>query len=219
MSPPYASPLEAWACYSFKNRSLVRACHERAHSEFQRLEFLGDRVLTMILGTALFRQFPEDNEGALSKRYAYLASSRCMHDIGVRSGLLPLLLAANTEPISEKRLVAEAIEAIVGAVYLDGGMAATNKLVLRLWRQDITQQPQRATADPKSCLQEWTMQNNKPMPTYNTITATKPGSLYPTFIVEVSIGDKVAQAQAGKKQDAEKQAAALLLETLLTLKS
>ena len=59
----------------------------------------------MILGVALFRQFPEDNEGALSKRYAYLASSRCMYKIGMHSDLLPLLLAANPHQISEKRLV------------------------------------------------------------------------------------------------------------------
>ena len=90
-------------------------------------------------------------------------------------------------------------------------------LVLRLWRQEIPQQPPRETIDPKSHLQEWAMQNKVPLPTYNVVTSTSPSSHKTLFAVEVSVGDKVARAQATKKQDAEKQAAALLLETLLAL--
>jgi len=194
----------------------VRACQTRTHPQFQRLEFLGDRVLTMLLGALLFEQFPEDNEGALSKRYAYLASSTCMHDIGVRSNLLPLLLSMNTEPISEKRLVAEALEAIVGAVYLDGGIVACRQLVERLWQEDIVHQPLRATIDAKTHLQEWAMQKNEPMPEYTLIAEKEPSSST-RFTVKVTVGKHSARAQASKKRDAEKKAAATLLKIVLPL--
>ena len=210
--------IEDWAQYQFKNTQLIEACCQRQHPQFQRLEFLGDRVLTLILGETLYTMFPQENEGDLSIRYAYLASQNCMQKIGKQTELRPFIINQHSsdEHITEERLLGDAIEAIIAAVYLDGGLKEAEKLVLRLWQDEIRKQPREAPINPKNKLQEITMQSGDDLPNYKVVAKGESPDSKPIFIVEASACGYVAQAQAHRKKCAEKKAAEKILAQILS---
>jgi ribonuclease III len=184
---------------------------------YERLEFLGDRVLGMIIARALYERYPSEPEGNLSKRYnALVDRDTCAangREIGVPA-LIRLGKQAREDRASQSdNVVGDVVEALIGALFLDGGMEAAERLILKLWEPDLSNQ-RRAPQHPKSALQELAAARGVKAPLYEVVSRT--GAHHaPKFTVRVSVprlGE--ASAEGTSKQEAETAAATALLSQL-----
>lgn len=183
-----------------------------AGASYERVEFLGDRVLGLVIADLLIRRFPAEPEGDLARRHASLVSRETLVAVGRDLDLARHLAiqppsAAGRVPDS---VLADACEAVLGAVYLDGGLGAAAKMIERLWapRMDLNAPPPR---DAKTELQEWVQARGIPLPVYRTIAADGP-SHDPAFTVEALVETlPPARAVARSKRAAEQEAARTLL--------
>ena len=182
---------------------------------YERLEFLGDRVLGMTIAEALYRRYPNEPEGNLSKRYnALVDRETCAQngrEIGVPA-LVRLGKQAREDGASQSdNVVGDVVEALIGALYLDGGIEVAKSFILRLWEADLAMQ-RRAPQHPKSALQELAAAKGVKAPAYEVVSRT--GAHHaPRFTVKVSVpklGE--ATAEGASKQEAETSAAAALLK-------
>ena len=194
--------------------SALKGARNRAGS-YQRLEFLGDHVLGLVISDGLFRSFPKADEGELSRRLADLVRKETCADIArdIELGAAILLGSSEANAGGRKRpaILADVCEALIGAVYLDGGYPAAAALVERLWqvRMQATAQPLR---DPKTVLQEWAQGKGLPTPVYREIERTGPHH-DPQFRVAVDLpGLAPAEGVGGSKRAAEKVAASVMIE-------
>jgi ribonuclease-3 len=183
-------------------------------SSYQRLEFLGDHVLGLQVSDMLFRAFPKANEGDLSRRLADLVRKETCADVAREMDLGAAIRLGASESSSGGRLrtaiLGDVCEALIGAVYLDGGFAAAADLVERLWgaRMRKTERPPR---DAKTMLQEWAQARGLPTPTYREVERTGPHH-DPEFRVSVELpGSAPAEGLGRSKRAAEQAAAAALL--------
>jgi ribonuclease III len=181
---------------------------------YQRLEFLGDRVLGLAIAEILFKTFPTAPEGELSRRLAELVRRESCAEIAIAWDVGSYLkLGAGEAHSGERRnqtILADVCEAIIGAVFLDGGYEAAMSLIERSFR-DIMETPRRPLRDPKSALQEWAQGRGLPPPTYTVAEQTGPDHA-PKFRVMVKV--KGAQTEFGhgtSKRIAEQAAARSLL--------
>ncbi len=192
-----ATTLEKTVGYRFKDRDLLdrSLTHisalsggNRANS-YQRLEFLGDHVLGLIISDMLFRSFPRADEGELSRRLADLVRREACADVARAIELGTALRLGASEANAGGRMrtaiLADVCEALVGAVYLDGGYEAAAKLVERLWGERM-RAPVRPLRDPKTMLQEWAQARGLPTPAYREIERTGPHH-DPVFHVAVTL--------------------------------
>ncbi len=194
-----------------------------AGTSYERLEFLGDRVLGLTIADWLYRQFPQDSEGDLAKRHAALVNRFALKKIATAIELQRFLRIAKGEPGATQRstsLLSDAMEALIGALYLDGGAAVAQSFIERHWREALAAQRQAASlADPKTVLQEWAQGRGLPLPVYKVLSREGPAHA-PKFVIEVIVqGMPPSQAEGSAKREAEKRAAALLLEQLQKAKS
>ena len=181
---------------------------------YERLEFLGDRVLGMVIARALYDRYPNEPEGHLSKRYNALVDRGTCAENGREIGLPPLIRLgrqAREDRASESdNVVGDVVEALIGALYLDGGLEPAQRLILRLWDEELSSQ-RKAPQHPKSALQELAAAKGVKAPIYEVMART--GAHHaPRFTVRVSVrtlGE--ASAEGASKQDAETAAAAALL--------
>jgi ribonuclease III len=185
--------------------------------DYERLEFLGDRVLGMVIAKALYDRYPSEPEGFLSRRYNVLvAREMCAEnarEIGVPA-LVRLGKQARTDGASQSdNVVGDVIEALIGAVLVDGGLEAAQRFILRLWEPDLAGQ-RKAPHHPKSALQELAAARGLRAPLYEVVAKT--GAHHaPQFTIRVSVtGLGEASATGPSKQDAETDAAAALLTQL-----
>ncbi len=185
-----------------------------AASPYERLEFLGDRVVGLAVAEMLWRRFPDEPEGDLSRRFTALVSQEPMAEIGLELGLdSALMLCAGTEKDngrSNPSILADACEAVIGAVFADAGFGPAQALVERLWsaRIDSTVRPPR---DAKTALQEWAQGRGLPLPEYSVISQQGP-SHAPVFRIRVAVAEAgSAEAEGASKRNAERAAAASLL--------
>jgi ribonuclease-3 len=182
----------------------------------ERLEFLGDRVLGLLVADKLIREFPSADEGQLSARLHGLVDKSACARVGERLGVGPALrLSAGETKTGGRRkagVIADAVEAILAAVYRDGGLAAASAVFERAWAEEFAAPPEPAVINPKSALQEWAQGAGKPLPTYRVVDRT--GSDHaPTFTVEVDVqGVEPLTAQGRSRQEAEKSAATAMLK-------
>ena len=218
-----ASALEATIDYRFKDgdlldRSLTHvsavAGGNRSNS-YQRLEFLGDHVLGLIISDMLFRAFPKADEGELSRRLADLVRRESCADVARAIELGAALRLGASEANAGGRLrtaiLADVCEALVGAVYLDGGYEESEKLVERLWGERM-RTPVRPLRDHKTILQEWAQARGLPTPAYREVARTGPHH-DPQFRVAVILPNREpAEGQGRSKRAAEQQAAAAMLK-------
>jgi len=183
----------------------------------QRLEFLGDRVLGLVMSEALLAADPQATEGQLAPRFNALVRKETCADVAREIGLGEVLKLGRSEMLSGGRrkeaLLGDAMEAVIAAVYLDAGFAAAQAMVLRLWATRITGVDSDAR-DPKTALQEWAQARGMPPPSY--VEAARSGPDHqPLFTVAVRLETgEGAEAQAGSKRIAEQQAAKALLARL-----
>ncbi len=183
----------------------------------ERLEFLGDRVLGVVVAQLLFERFPGENEGALARRHAELVRKETLARVAESLDLgLHLRIARSEEETggrSNPAILADACEAVIAALYLDGGFDAAARFVRGRWaplmEEDLT-----PPKDAKTALQEWAQGRGMPLPDYRETGREGPPHA-PTFRIEVSLpGEESAVAEGGSKRAAEQAAAQLLLERL-----
>ena len=186
-------------------------------NSYQRLEFLGDHVLGLVVSDMLFRAFPKANEGELSRRLADLVRKETCAEVAKAIDIGPALKLGSSESSAGGRLrttiLADACEALVGAVYLDGGYAAAESFVGRFWN-DRMLKPPRPLRDPKTMLQEWAQARGLPTPTYRELARTGPHH-NPKFRVAVELPDRPpAEGLGSSKRAAEQAAAAAMLTSV-----
>lgn len=219
MAGPIAlEEVEAALGYSFADRALLEEALTHAsaargvrQASLERLEFLGDRVLGLGLAAMLCEAYPDEAPGDLARRHARLAAGDTLASIGREIGLQRHLrmdkgIDRDSLPPS---MIEDGCEAIIGAVYLDGGHDAAMALVARFWEPLIGGRPPR---DAKTALQEWTLARALPLPSYALVATDGPPHA-PTLTVEVCVeGCRPVQASAGSKRAAEQAAARGLLD-------
>ena len=182
---------------------------------YQRLEFLGDHVLGLIVSDMLFKAYPNADEGELSKRLADLVRRETCADVAKTMGLFDAIKlgAVGSGDASDrlrKSVIGDICEAVIGAVYLDGGYPAAQKMVERAWAGRM-KKPMRALRDAKTVLQEWAQGKGLPTPTYREVERTGPHHS-PQFRVAVELpGMVTAEGVGSTKRAAEKAAASALL--------
>jgi ribonuclease III len=186
----------------------------KSDENYERLEFLGDRVLGLATAAWLYDLFPDEPEGKLSRRLNVLVSRATCADVGRDIGIperMRLGKQAREDGAQDSdNVLGDAVEALIGAVYLDAGFAAAEEVVQRLWASRVGEL-ERAPKHPKSTLQEWAAANDRKPPVYEMIGRSGPHHA-PKFIVEVSIkGVGEARAEGLTKQEAETAAAEALL--------
>lgn len=188
---------------------------QRVHN--QRLEFLGDRVLGLVIADTLLSADREASEGQLAPRFNALVRRESCAEIARSVGLGEVLRLGRSEMLSGGRrkeaLLADAMEAVIAAVYRDGGFDAARDLVLRLWGDRIGA-VEEDPRDAKTTLQERVQAQGMPPPTYTEVARSGPDHA-PRFVVEVRLASgESEQAEAGSKRQAEQAAAQRLLDRL-----
>ena len=185
--------------------------------DYERLEFLGDRVLGLVMATWLFEHFPKEPEGRLSRRLNALVTGEVCAAVGREIGVPAMLRlgkqARDDGAVDSDNVLGDVVEALIGALYLEGGIAAATAFVRHAWGDRVSAADE-APKHPKSAIQEWAAAKNKKPPTYLLVSRTGPHHA-PRFVVEASVpGGGSAQAEGATKQEAETAAAARLLDAL-----
>nr|WP_245986949.1 ribonuclease III [Azospirillum thermophilum] len=181
---------------------------------YERLEFLGDRVLGLVIAEWLLEQFPHEKEGALAKRHAALvrreAVGRVAEGIGLGGYLRLSPAEAQGGGRTNQTILGDACEAVIGALYLDGGLDVARRFIRGAWAEQI-ERPQPPPIDPKTALQEWVQGRGLPLPTYELLDRSGPAH-EPVFRVAVRVeGMDPVTGTGPSKRIAEKKAASVLL--------
>lgn len=184
---------------------------------YQRLEFLGDRVLGLVISTWLLEVYPSDAEGSLNRRFTALVRRETLADLAVKLGLvkhLKLTSGAEAEGTRDKEAIqADVCESVIGAIYLDGGFAAANNFIREHW-EPLLHTGVQAHKDNKTLLQEWCQARALPLPQYRETDRHGPDH-DPVFTIEVAVeGHGSAAATGTAKRLAEQAAAEQLLKQL-----
>ena len=204
----------------FKNKSLL--IESLTHKSFnksknnEKIEFLGDRVLGLIIAKKLLEIYPNEKEGILDKKFASLVNKKTCLEIAKTIDLQKYILTLTTndkKKTIEDKVLADACEALIGAIYLDKGFAVTDKVILNLWSKKIKDSII-TQVDSKTQLQEFSLKRFKKLPTYKLISNTGPRHR-PLIKVGVKLLNTKFYISEGKsKKDAEQNAALLCLQSI-----
>lgn len=189
---------------------------------YERLEFLGDRVLGLVIARWLYDRFPDEPEGSLSRRFNTLVARETCGEIGRDLGL-PAVIRLGRQALGDRanwsdNVVGDVVEALVGAIFLDSGLQAAETFIRRIW-EPLLEEQRKAPKHPKSALQELAAARGLASPHYKVVA--RAGAHHaPKFTVRVSIdGAGEAEAVGSSKQEAETEAAAQLLAKLSNSRS
>ncbi len=212
MSKASLKALEQYIGYQFKSRDLLQQALAHpiiaGQHNNEMLEFLGDRVLGLVLAEYLLSAKMK-NEGEAARHLAYLASGALCADIAA-GWQLDKYVTATAAQFTE-RVLANYCEAMIGAVYQDGGLDAARQFILRHWGTRISETP---PIDAKTVLQEWAAKQGKALPQYKKISAEGPAH-QPVFVYHVSLTPEVgARGKGLSRRQAEQAAATALLQQL-----
>lgn len=223
------APVTKATGYRFRDESLLREAMTHpsinpgdrgaATHGYERLEFLGDRVLGLVVAEWLLERFEDEHEGQLAKRHTALVRREALtavaQDIGLRSWLLMSTAEEGMGGRDNSAILADACEALIGALYLDGGLEAARSFIRSAWAEGFDRYS-RPPQDPKTALQEWAQARGLPLPLYETLDRTGPDH-EPMFLVAVSVeGYPAVQAEGPSKRLAAKRGAQALLAKLPT---
>lgn len=216
------SELEERAGHAFSapallDMALTHASVVGAKHNNERLEFLGDRVLGLVTSELLYRSFPDEKEGPLAKRLTALVRRDALAQVAEKLslGAYMRLSAGETKAggVQKETILADAVEALIGAIYLDGGLEAARKFIHAHW-ETMLAAGGAPPEDAKTKLQEWAQAQGLPLPHYRVLSRTG-ADHSPVFEVEVKVeGNGSARASAASKRAAEKAAAQKLIETI-----
>ena len=220
--PRKYAELETALGYRFKDKKLLERAltHASVRSnaatrlDNERLEFLGDRVLGLAVAEMLHRELPDHSEGELARYFNRLVRGATCAAVGREAGIGKFLILSDSEAESGGRekdtILANAVEALLGAVFIEGGFKAGQQAVERLWG-DRFHLKASVIVDPKSALQEWAQGQGLPLPRYAEISREGPDHA-PVFIAEARLkGHDPAKGEGTSKRQAEQAAAAELL--------
>lgn len=203
--------------HRFSDASLLRAAltHSSAGDaeNYERLEFLGDRVLGLAMADILYADFPDESEGELARRLAALVQCSTLARIARALDLGAVLTLSGGAGTDNENILADSLEALLGALYRDAGFPPCRALVETLWRTEILSDiaPPR---DPKTALQEWAQGRGLPLPVYEIAGREGPDHA-PVFTIRASVkGHPPQEARGGSRRAAEKSAAESLLKIL-----
>ena len=197
-------------------KSLTHKSHDSKNNN-EKIEFLGDRVLGLIIAKKLLEIYPEEREGVLDKKFASLVNKKKCLEIAKKIELEKYILVFNPKNKKitiEDKVIADCLEALIGAIYLDKGLNFTEKFILRLWSEHIIASIV-TQIDAKTKLQEYSLKIFKVLPNYKLISNTGPRHK-PLFKVAVKLKNtKFFTAEGTSKKDAQQNAASLCLESVL----
>ena len=196
-------------------KSLTHKSYDSKNNN-EKIEFLGDRVLGLIIAKKLLEIYPEEKEGILDKKFASLVNKKKCLEIAKTIQLEDYILVLNPKNKKikiEDKVVADCLEALIGAIYLDKGLALVEKFILELWKEHINASVI-TEIDAKTQLQEYSLKVFKILPVYKLISNTGPRHK-PLFKVGVKLKNtKFFDSQGSSKKDAEQNAASLCLESI-----
>ena len=206
--------------YNFKKISLLKKAltHKSLdyHNNNEKLEFLGDRVLGLIISEKLLEKFPEEKEGIIDKKFANLVNKKTCLQIAKKISLKKFILLGSSHKKLERsadKIISDCLEAIVGAIYLDGGLKTVEKFILNFWEEFLLKSTV-TLIDSKTKLQEFSLKNFKELPKYVFFKKTGPQHR-PLFKTEVQIpNSKKIIGIGSSKKNAQQNAAAKLLKIL-----
>lgn len=183
-------------------------------SDFERLEFLGDRVLGLVVAQMVYERYPTEKEGDLAKRFAALVCREACLEVAHQINLSQYLKASFGEVSLHSTILADAVEALIGAIYLDGGQEAAATFIMAYWPA-LLEKALIPPKDPKTALQELAQSKNSgAVPVYEVVDHSGPAHT-PTFTVHLTVtGLGKATGTGTSKRQAEQMAAKLLLETV-----
>lgn len=183
----------------------------------ERMEFIGDRVLGLLIAEWLIDRFPREQEGELGRRLAHLVSQPVLARVAEVIGLGEALSVSPGEARAGVRrratVLADALEAALGALYLDGGLERARSFVRRAWDDAMSAQVA-PPKDAKTTLQEWVQARGMGLPQYGVVSRAGPPHA-PEFVISVTVGEFTGTGTAGSKRAAEQLAAEDLLRTLI----
>ncbi|MEM7328838.1 MAG: ribonuclease III [Pseudomonadota bacterium] len=199
--------------------SLIDEYRGSAGFSNQRMEFLGDRVLGLVIAEMLINKYPKEREGFMTKLFHNLVSGQTCAAVGAELNLREYLFMdasmRNNQSANYDKAVADAVEALIAAIYMDGGLDAAERFIKRNWIFDtLTKDPEPAETNPKTRLSDWCGSNKTAYAVYETIE--KSGTDHaPIFTVRASVeGHGQATAKGSNKAEAERAAARALLDLL-----
>ena len=203
----------------FKKRSLLikALTHKSANQENnnEKLEFLGDRVIGLVLSKQLFDLYPEENEGVLDKRFAGLVNKNICCDIGWSIGIHKYIVIGNKKKKINKKdekIISDSCEALIGAIYIDKGFNYVRDFILQIWKKNIDKSAI-TILDSKTKLQEHSLKCYKKLPSYRLVNSEGPRH-NPIYKISVSIPNSKQFIGIGNsKQQAEQDAATKLLKS------
>jgi ribonuclease III len=197
------------------HRSAVSG-HRRTHGSNERLEFIGDRVLGLVMAEWLAERYPREQEGDLGRRLAYLVSQPVLASVAEAIDLRRILSVAPGEAkagvMQRATVLADALEATLGAIYLDGGLDSARDFIRGAWGDTLSAQSE-PPKDAKTALQEWAQKRGLDLPAYLVTERTGPAHA-PRFTVTVSVGAMAGTGSGTSKRAAEQVAAEELFARL-----
>ena len=204
----------------FKNQKLLKK--SLTHKSFnsvdsnEKLEFLGDRVLGLVISKKLLEKYPKDTEGSLDKKLASLVNKNKCLEIGNSLNLKEFVITGNSKTsknIVENKIISDCCEALIGAIYLDKGFEVSKSFILKLWK-NLINDAETTFIDAKTQLQEYSLKNYKILPIYKLISNTGPRHK-PNFKVGVKLKNSTyVYAIGSSKKNAEQSAASELLKKI-----
>ena len=204
----------------FKNKDLlIKSLTHKSYNKLdnnEKVEFLGDRVLGLVIAKKLLEIYPDEKEGILDKKFASLVNKKTCLEIAKKLELQKYILTLNTKDkkkIIEDKLLADCCEALIGSIYLEKGFQTVEKIILNLWSSQIKNSVI-TQIDAKTKLQEFSLKKFKKLPIYKLISNTGPRHK-PLFKIGVKLMDTKLFISEGKsKKDAEQNAAILCLQNI-----
>ena len=197
---------------NFKNKSLLKqSLTHKSFNKFdnnEKIEFLGDRVLGLVIAKKLLELYPKEKEGILDKKFASLVNRNTCLEIAKKIELDKYILTFDQKrkKLIEDKVIADSCEALIGAIYLDKGFNFTEKIIMNLWKTHI-EKSVITQVDAKTKLQEYSLKKFKKLPTYKLISNTGPRHK-PVFKISVKlINTKSYQGEGKSKKDSEQNAA------------
>ena len=200
--------------YTFKDFALLDEALTHSSTKkkenYERLEFLGDRVLGLVIAELLYKRFPDETEGDLARRQASLVQGATVAGLSARIALADFIVLSESERESggakKENILADAYESLIGAIYLDGGLEPCRKLISSQWHE-VLDKMIRPPQHPKTQVQEWVQGRGLPLPVYEIKEQTGPDHA-PVFKVRIQVeGFEPLSAQGRSRQEAEKEAA------------
>jgi ribonuclease-3 len=208
--------LEESLGYSFKNKSILLGARDHPSlskflNKFERLEFLGDRVLGLAISEYIFENF-KCSEGVMARMYAAFVCAESCHKIALKIGLDRFIRTSDKKLQNNRTVLSDGVEAVLGCVFIDGGYESARMVVLKLWHE-IFCAYKSSDQEPKTRLQEMLHELDGSVPIYEVVSVT--GSDHdPTFRISVTALGKKVVADGGSKKVAEAKAARMLIDEI-----